>query len=185
MSVELERVLVGREAIAVRVAELADELGAELDAEAERRGERAELVLVPVLTGAMIFVADLIRELERRMRIEVVRASSYHGTATRSSGSVALSEIPGDLAGCDVVLVDDILDSGRTLGALQAAIGEQRPRSLRTCVLLRKDVERAVHADCDLVGFDIPDEFVVGYGLDYDGLHRNLPDIGVLAAEAR
>ena len=182
---ELERVLVDRDRIAARVAELATEVERELAAIESRRGEPLELVFLPVMTGAMIFVADLIRCLPRRMRIHPITASSYPGKATRSVGEVTVSGVPGDLSNRDVLLVDDILDSGRTLSVLQAAIRAQSPRSLRTCVLLRKDVARAAEADCDFVGFEIPDAFVVGYGLDHDGLHRNLPDIGVLGADGR
>ena len=185
MAADLERVLVDRDRIASRVSELAAEVERDLAAMEAERGGPLELVFLPVMTGAMIFVADLIRCLPRRMRIHPITASSYPGKATRSTGAVTVSGVPDDLGGRDVLLVDDILDSGRTLSVLQAAIREQSPRSLRTCVLLRKDVERAAEADCDHVGFEIPDAFVVGYGLDHDGLHRNLPDIGVLRADGR
>lgn len=185
MAADLERVLIDRDRIAARVAELSRTIEADLQAMAASRGADLELVFLPVMTGAMIFVADLIRCLPRRLRIHPITASSYPGKATRSVGAVTVSGVPADLSGRDVLLVDDILDSGRTLSVLQSAIQGQQPRSLRTCVLLRKDVARAAEADCDYVGFDIPDAFVVGYGLDHDGLHRNLPDIGILRTDAR
>jgi hypoxanthine phosphoribosyltransferase len=185
VAADLERVLIDRGRIAARVAEMADQIEGDVSAMAAARGEELELAFLPVMTGAMIFVADLIRCLPRRLRIHPITASSYPGKATRSTGTVTVSGVPADLSGRDVLLVDDILDSGRTLSVLQAAIRAQTPRSLRTCVLLRKDVTRAAEADCDYVGFEIPDAFVVGYGLDHDGLHRNLPDIGILRTEAR
>ncbi|MFK7960551.1 MAG: hypoxanthine phosphoribosyltransferase [Phycisphaerales bacterium] len=185
MSPDLERIIVDRERIAARVRELSARIEHDLASDPISEPDDSSLVLVPVLTGAMIFVADLIRHLPRRLRISAMTASSYPGTATRSQGHVELGEMPRHLAGQDVIIVDDILDSGRTLAAIRDALSALEPRSLRTCVLLRKDVARAVPVEADYVGFDIPDEFVVGYGLDYDGLYRNLPDIGVLREDKR
>lgn len=187
MADDLQDILIDRDRIAARVRELAAEIERDLPPASPTSGGEAavELAFLPVMTGAMIFVADLIRCLPRRLRIHPITASSYPGKAVRSVGTVTVSGVPEDLAGRDVLLVDDILDSGRTLSVLQEAILAQEPRSLRTCVLLRKNVTRAAEARCDYVGFDIPAEFVVGYGLDHDGLHRNLPDIGILRTDAR
>lgn len=143
-----------------------------------------EIVLVPILVGSMIFVADLIRHLPQKIRISVVTVSSYPGTATRSQGVRIEGSLPDDLAAKHVLIVDDILDSGRTISRIRAELEARGPRSLRACVLLRKRVPAALAVECEYVGFDIPDEFVVGYGLDYDNYYRNLPEIGVLKREA-
>jgi hypoxanthine phosphoribosyltransferase len=129
-----------------------------------------------------VFVSDLIRNVHVQMSIRPVTISSYPGKSTTSQGTTIQGGLPTDLDGAHVIIVDDILDSGRTLGLLKRVIAAQRPASLRVAVLLRKEkaAGRDEHVDVDYVGFDIADEFVVGYGLDYDGYFRNLPDIGVL-----
>ncbi|MFO0873106.1 MAG: phosphoribosyltransferase family protein [Phycisphaerales bacterium] len=116
-------------------------------------------------------------------RIGVTTVSSYPGKSTESQGVSMVGDLPPGLAGRHVLVVDDALDSGRTLGA-RATIAAQGPATLRTCVLLRKQVPSALATPCDYVGFDIPDVFVVGYGLDYDDHYRNLPYVGVLRPEA-
>lgn len=143
----------------------------------------ARVVLVPILTGALVFTADLIRHVPVQMSIRPVTVSSYPGTATSSQGANIHGAVPTDLGGAHVVIVDDILDSGRTLGLLRRVIEAQRPASVRIAVLLRKrkPAGRDEHVEVEHVGFEIEDEFVVGYGLDYDGYFRNLPDIGVLS----
>lgn len=167
-------VLIGAGKIAARVSELAEELERNL---AELEGE---VTLVPVMTGSMLFVSDLIRELKIPMRIEPVTVQSYPGTATRSRGARLQTPIPEVLRNTHVVIVDDILDSGGTLSVLRKLLGAVEPRSVRACVLLKKSVTRSHDVECEHFGFEIPDEFVVGYGLDYDGFHRNLPYIGSL-----
>lgn len=146
-------------------------------------GAPPRLVLVPILTGSLVFTADLIRHIPLQMSIRPVTISSYPGTATASQGANIQGAVPTDLGGAHVLIVDDILDSGRTLGLLRRVIEAQRPASLRLAVLLRKrkSAGRDEHVECEYVGFDIEDEFVIGYGLDYDGYFRNLPDIGVLS----
>lgn len=174
---DIERVLISAEEIARRVAELAAEISRDLAAEgAEEEG----IVLVPVMTGSILFAADLVRHLPHRLRLELAMASSYPGTATKSQGVQMVLPLPTGLAGRHVLLVDDILDSGRTLLRLRGEIEAQGPASLRCAVLLRKDLPSSRTVPCEHVGFPIPDEFVVGYGLDYDGLYRNLPYIGTL-----
>lgn len=177
-------ILIGERAIASRVGELAGELAAALRADLEAEGSSLDtpgrVVMIPVLSGAIVFFADLIRRLPVALATECVSVSSYPGAATASVGASLASALPGDLGGRHVVIVDDILDTGRTLGLLRDAILAQRPASLRICVLLRKERERDVPVRADLAGFDIPDVFVVGYGLDYDGHYRNLPDVRVL-----
>lgn len=165
------RVLVSAEQIAARVPILAREI-------AEGLGpEPRDPVLVAVMTGALIFAADLVRHLPVPLRLGLATVSSYPGTATVSQGAALQGGFPVDVVGRDVILVDDILDSGRTLRLLQERIREREPSSLRTCVLLRKRIPSALGTPCDHIGFDIPDVFVVGYGLDYDGYYRNLPAV--------
>jgi len=161
------------EVITHRVGELAQEITA--------RYHGREVAIVAVLTGAVVFLVDLMRRLSMPIRLSVVSVLSYPGTATRSQGPVFQGPLDGNLTGKDVLIVDDILDSGLTLAALRDVVVEHRPASVTTCVLLRKDrPDLTGRADADLVGFDIADEFVVGYGMDFDGLYRNLPDIFAL-----
>lgn len=174
MQPDIERVLISREQIADRLDELADDV-ARLPRNAD-----GELLIVCVLSGAIVFVADLIRRLPMKMRIGLVTVSSYTGKTTESRGPSMPHPFRVDARGRDVLIVDDILDTGRTLRLVQAVLASQKPASLHTCVLLRKlGVERS-DVEADLVGFDIENVFVVGYGLDYDGHYRNLPDIAVL-----
>lgn len=144
-----------------------------------------ELTVVAILQGGLILMADLLRRVQLPLQIESLSVSSYHG-GTESSGTVTFNQnrLP-DLNGRHVILLDDILDSGRTLHAIRERLdAECRPASVRICVLLRKRKQRACAVEADYVGFDIDDEFVVGYGLDYQGRYRNLPYIGVLKPAA-
>jgi hypoxanthine phosphoribosyltransferase len=183
------RVMIDRERIAARVREMGRRLAADLEADLRAEGSSAadhpdRIVLMPILTGAIVFVADLIREMPMRLSMRVVTVSSYPGTATKSRGAMLRGAIPSDLGGRHVVVVDDILDSGHTLSLIRELVLEQNPASLRICVLLDKKVPRSVELHPNYTGFEIPDEFVVGYGLDYDGYYRNLPDIAVLRPDA-
>lgn len=178
MYADIERVLISQEQIARRVRDMARQITA--DHSAPRLPEGGQITIVPILTGAMIFCGDLIRQMPLAMKIGLLTVSSYPGTSTTSRGSNLVASQLGDLRGRHVLLVDDILDSGGTLNLIVPMLREMEPASLKICVLLRKDrpTARAVHVD--YVGFDIPDEFVVGYGLDYDDYYRNLPDIVTL-----
>lgn len=185
MTFELGRVLIDRQKIELRVGELGHQLAADLQRELEAEGNAAgphedRIVLMPVLTGAMVFTADLIRKMDLMMSIGVVAVTSYAGEATTSKGARLRGALPPHIAGKHVVIIDDILDSGQTLALLQGLVGELRPASLRSCLLLRKEIERPVDVEADYVGFDIPNEWVVGYGLDHNGFYRNLPDIVAL-----
>lgn len=183
---DVERVLIGRDRIAARIAEMGGEITADLSRELLRSGAGDErIVLVPILTGAMVFVADLIRHVPLKMSIRPVTLSSYPGTATESQGVSLRGDVPTDLSGAHVLIVDDILDSGRTLGLLRRMITAQRPASVRIAVLLNKHKRngREEEVKVEYAGFEIEDEFVVGYGLDYDGYFRNLPDVMVLGEE--
>jgi hypoxanthine phosphoribosyltransferase len=128
----------------------------------------------------------LVRALpQRRMRIQLTTVSSYGGKATATRGSAIVGALPKHLEGHHVLIVDDILDSGGTLRLLRSEFESRGAASVRACVLLRKKIESALSTPCEYVGFDIGNEFVVGYGLDYDDLYRNLPYVGTLRREAR
>ncbi len=179
---QVAKTLISRQEIAARIAAMGRELTADLKGRTAD-DPAARVVLVPILTGALVFTADLIRHVPVQMSIRPVTVSSYPGTATASQGANIHGAVPTDLGGAHVVIVDDILDSGRTLGLLRRVIEAQRPASIRIAVLLRKrkPAGRDEHVEVEHAGFEIEDEFVVGYGLDYDGYFRNLPDIGVLS----
>jgi hypoxanthine phosphoribosyltransferase len=169
----LERVLFEPPVIQQRVAQMA--------ADIERDYAGRELTVLAIMDGALFFVADLLRNLSVPVRLHTLSVSSYHG-ATASTGRVQLAQmLPFDLAGQHVLLIDDILDTGLTLATVQERLREQcRPQTLRTAVLLNKQRPRERDATVEYVGFEIPDEFVVGYGMDYQGHYRNLPCIGIL-----
>lgn len=168
---EIESILITEEQIAARVAEMT--------AEIQRDFHGRELVVVSLLTGTVMFLADLIRHLELPLRLDFIGVSSY-GTGTESGELVFTKELRLDVAGRDVLLVDDILDTGRTLDRVLAKLFVLRPRRIKTCVLLDKPARRVEKVKADYVGFVIPDKFVVGYGLDFGERFRNLPFVGVL-----
>lgn len=143
-----------------------------------------ELTVVAVLNGSLIFAADLLRRIPLPLKLDCISVSSYHG-GTESSGVVTFDQLSTpDIDGRHVLIVDDILDSGRTLHAICAKLRQEtQPKSIRVCVLLRKRRPRAEVLEADFVGFDIDDEFVIGYGLDYAERYRNLPFVGVLKRE--
>src|SRR4051794_15749392 len=180
---DVERVLISQDRIALRVHELARQITGDFR---PTRGagarEDSEITIVPILTGAMIFCADLIRHIPMAMKIGLLAVTSYPGRSVRTQGSRVIGEMLGDLRGRHVLLVDDILDSGGTVKLVSGMLKESGAAAVRTCVLLRKDRPSAREIDVDYVGFDIPDEFVVGYGLDFNNYYRNLPDIVTLKA---
>jgi hypoxanthine phosphoribosyltransferase len=170
--VEPLRVLIPAEAIRRRVSELGREI-------ALHYGDRTP-VLVGVLKGAVVFLADLIRAVEAPLECDFIAVSSY-GAQSRSSGIVKLTaDLAASVEERDVLIVEDIVDTGRTLAYLQRNLETRQPRSVRVCTLLDKAARREVPVTLHHVGFTIPDEFVVGYGLDYGGRYRNLPHIAVL-----
>lgn len=184
---EIERVLIDRDRIAERVGEIADRLAADLRHELAAEGrpdDEHRVVFIPIMTGSIVFVADLIRRLPMKLSMELVTVSSYPGQTMESKGARMRGALPEGLEGKHVVLVDDILDSGRTLYLVRSLVRERSPASVRTVVLLDKTARREAPIEPDYWGFDIPDEFVVGYGLDYNGYYRNLPDIGTLNPDA-
>jgi hypoxanthine phosphoribosyltransferase len=167
-------VLFSTEAIADRV----DELGGEISQTMDR-----DCMVIAVLKGSFVFCADLIRSLHRagmHPRIDFLTLSSY-GTGTESSGEVKITrDITDDVAGMDVLLLDDILESGRTMAFAKELIQKRGAKSVSICVFLDKPNKRKVAIDADHVGFTCPDQFVVGYGLDYAHYYRELPFVGVL-----
>ena len=177
MEQDLARILIPRERIERRVSELAQGI-------ARTYGEEGEgLIIVPILAGSIIFLADLMRRLPFKMRIGLMTLSSYRGATTKTGGTHLVQDLSEDIAGRHVLIVDDILDSGGTLRSVREQLAPRKPASLRICVLLRKTGKAPKDLVPDFVGFDIDDVFVVGYGLDYDGHYRNWPDIGVLRPE--
>ncbi|MCW1960322.1 MAG: hypoxanthine phosphoribosyltransferase [Mycobacterium sp.] len=171
---DIKSVLVSEAQIQARTCELAAELGRDYAATNE------DLLLVTVLKGAVMFVTDLARAIPVPTQLEFMAVSSY-GSSTSSSGVVRiLKDLDRDIAGRDVLIVEDIVDSGLTLTWLLRNLATRQPKSLRVCTLLRKP--DAVRTDVDIayVGFDIPNDFVVGYGLDYAERYRDLPYIGTL-----
>jgi len=143
-----------------------------------------ELTVIAVLNGSLIFAADLLRRIPLPLKLDCLSVASYHGS-TESSGVVTFDQISlPDIDDRHVLILDDILDSGRTLHAICRKLrAETRPKSVRICVLLKKLRERAEEMEADFVGFEIGDEFVIGYGLDYAERYRNLPFVGVLKRE--
>ena len=171
---EVESVLIGETEIAARVRELATEL--------ERDFAGKDLLVVALLTGTVPFLADLIRHIALPMRLDFMGVSSY-GNNTAPGELVFTKELRLEACDRDVLLVDDILDTGRTLRAVIDKLNALQPRSLKTCVLLEKKSRRTETIPADYIGFEVPDEFVIGYGLDYAERYRNLPFIGVLKPE--
>lgn len=169
---DIAKVLVDEVSIRKRVRELGDVIN--------REYARKDLLLVSVLKGSIIFMADLIRAITIPHEIDFMATSSY-GAGVSSSGVVRiLKDLNSSIEGRNVVVVEDIIDSGHTLSYLLRILQERRPASLRIMTLLDKPERREVDIHVDWVGFSIPNEFVVGYGLDYDEIYRNLPFIGVL-----
>jgi hypoxanthine phosphoribosyltransferase len=159
----------------VQIRDAVERLAAEIRAREAGR----PLTVIGVMTGSIVLVADLIRKLDMPLRVGIVQASSYRG-GTQSGDLIINAELLPDIAGRDVLLVDDIFDTGRTLSQLLSHLRDLGPSSLRTAVLMLKRGRQEVQMRPDYVAFEIPDEFVVGYGLDYRDLYRNLPYIAAL-----
>ena len=154
----------------------------ELSAEIESDFTGREMVVVSLLNGTIMFLADLIRHLSLPLRLDFIGVSSY-GSGTTSGELVFTKELRLDVKGRDVLLVDDILDTGRTMTRVLGKLRQLKPRRIRTCVLLDKPARRVEKVRADYIGFKIPDLFVIGYGLDYAERYRNLPFVGVLKPE--
>jgi hypoxanthine phosphoribosyltransferase len=173
---DIGEILLTEDQISAKVAELGARIGADY-------GDR-RLTLVSVLKGSLPFMADLMRAIPSPVRIDLMEVSSYGGTSTESSGLVRiLKDLSATIAGEDVLIVEDIIDTGLTLNYLVRYLRGKNPATLRICTLLDKPARRLVDIPVDYVGFTIPDQFVVGYGLDYAEYYRNLRFVGVLKPE--
>ena len=171
---EVERILITDKMLATRIAALGREI--------ERDFREREMVVVALLNGTVMFIGDLIRHLSQPLRLDFMGVSSY-GKGTESGDLVFTKELRLDVRGRDVLLVDDILDTGRTVRRVQEKLCLLGPRRIQTCVLLDKPSRRVEKVKADYIGFKIPDVFVVGYGLDFAEKYRNLPFVGVLKPE--
>ncbi len=168
---DLGRVVVGADELQARIAEL----GKEITADHEARDGTSSLLLVGILKGAFMFMADLARTIEAPVEFDFMAVASY-GSATKSSGVVRIvKDLDADLTDRHVLLVEDVVDTGLTLNYLVKYLHSRRPASLEVCALLLKEGQQKVRPDLRYVGFRIPGEFVVGYGLDTEERHRNLP----------
>jgi hypoxanthine phosphoribosyltransferase len=175
MQGDIERVIFDQPAIQKRL----DEMAAQITTDYRER----EVTVLAILTGSLMFMSDLLRRVPLPLKLDCLSLVSYHGKA-QSSGQVIFKDVNlPDVTDRDVLILDDILDTGHTLAAISEKLRTTKPRSVRVCVLLSKRKQRARNVDADYVGFEIEDEFVVGYGLDFMGRYRNLPYIGVLRKE--
>jgi hypoxanthine phosphoribosyltransferase len=175
MQEDLDRILFHETTILRRL----DELAAQISEDYRDR----DLTVIAVLNGSLIFMADLLRRIPLPLKLDCLSVASYHGKA-QTSGEVIFKQIAlPDVMDRHILILDDILDSGHTLAAIREKLQTAQPRSIRICVLLSKKKRRARHVDADYLGFEIEDEFVVGYGLDFMEQYRNLPYIGVLRKE--
>lgn len=176
MEADVERVLIAEDVIDKRLDGMAREVRQDFPGEV--------IMVIVLLKGALVFASDLLRRIPRMLEIECLNVASYHG-GTESSGRVDfLDRVLPDVSGRRVLVLDDILDTGRTLAAVCERLREEGAAEVKSGVLLAKDRERAVEVQADYVGFEIGDEFVIGYGLDYKGRYRNLPYVGTLKQEA-
>lgn len=174
---DVAEVLLTEEQIDAKVAELGERISADYAGR--------ELTLVSVLKGSLPFMADLMRRIKLPLRIDLMEVSSYGGTSTESSGLVRiLKDLSAPIDGRHVLLVEDIIDTGLTLNYLLRYLRGKNPASIKVCSLLDKPARRLVEIPIDYVGFEIPDAFVVGYGLDFGEVYRNLRFVGVLRPEA-
>lgn len=175
MKEDVLRVLLSEDEIREKVRELGGKITADY--------KNSNLMLVTVLKGAVVFLADLMRQIDVPAEIDFMVVSSY-GSGVKSSGVVKIvKDLDVPLAGKDILIVEDILDSGLTLSYIKELLESRGPRSIRIATLLDKPSRRKVDLQTDYIGFSVPDEFVIGYGLDYDEKYRNLPYIGILKPE--
>ncbi len=176
MHPDVKKIILSEEQIRQRVRELGEDVSRDYAGES--------VLLVAVLRGAALFIADLSREISIPLEIDFMAVSSY-GSSTKSSGVVRiLKDLDELIEDRNVLVVEDILDTGLTLKYLLKNLASRKPRSLEVCALLSKEGKQRVPIQCKYVGFSIPDEFVVGYGLDFAERYRNLPYVGILKPEA-
>ena len=176
MDQDIDHILVSEEALKAKVTEL----GAQIS----RDYAGKQLLLVSILKGGVVFMADLMRAVTIPCAIDFMVVSSYGGSNTMSTGLVKIiKDLDSDLSGKDVLIVEDILDTGITLSHLMPMLKMRNPNSVRLCTILSKPSRRKAEIEPDYLGFEVPDEFVVGYGLDYNEKYRNLPYVGVLKSQ--
>ena len=178
MEAEIARVLVRDVEIEARLEQLAAEIGAAY------QPLEGGVTLLPIMSGAIIFLADLIRKLPFKLKIALIGVSTYPGRSTTPQQARTVLGLNTELKDRHVLIVDDILDTGGTLRRVRALVEQQAPASVRAAVLLRKPSKTPPDVTAEFIGFDIADEFVVGYGLDYDDHYRNYPHIAVLRPDA-
>lgn len=172
---DMEKVLLSAEEIQEKVKELGAQISKDYDGK--------NLMLISILKGSIVFMSDLMRAITIHCKIDFMAVSSY-GSSTKTSGVVRiLKDLDIPLENYDVLIVEDILDSGMTLDYITKILNERHPNSIKICTLLDKPARRKIDIKADYVGFLVPDEFVVGYGLDYDERYRNVPFVGVLRPE--
>jgi hypoxanthine phosphoribosyltransferase len=169
---DFETILVSESEIKKRVKKLGAEIAASYG--------REEITVVSIINGAILFTADLVREIPNPIRLDCIRIASYRNQTKSHGKPQMLQNLTLDISNRHVLLIDDILDTGKTFSVVVAMLQKLHPASLRTCVLLDKRGRREVEFEADFVGFQIPDKFAVGYGLDFAERYRNLPCIGVL-----
>lgn len=172
----VDYVLFSEEQLKERVKELGKQISEDY------KGEEP-IIAIGILKGSVIFLADLIREINIHTELEFMVVSSYGNSAQTSGNIKILKDLDIDIGGHNVLIIEDIIDSGVTLSNLKKSLLARNPKTLKICTLLNKPDRRKAEVEVDYSGFDIPDEFVVGYGLDYANLYRNLPYIGVLKRE--
>lgn len=175
MNTDIERVLITEEEIKEAVSRIAKEI--------ERDFEGREVLFVGLLKGSVAFMADLIKAYTKKCTIDFMAVSSY-GNSTQSSGRVNIvKDLSQPIEGKDIVIVEDIIDSGNTLSFIKSYFAAKKANEVKICTLLNKPDRRVADIAVDYLGFDIPDEFVIGYGLDYAEYYRNLPYVGILKRE--
>jgi hypoxanthine phosphoribosyltransferase len=172
---DIERVLFDGPAIQKRINEMAAQITADY--------KDRELTVIAILTGSLMFMSDLLRRIPLSLKLDCLSVATYHGKTTTSGDVIFKHLTVPDVANRDVLILDDILDSGHTLAAVRKQLEEAKPCNIRVCVLLSKRKQRAREVHADYIGFEIDDQFVVGYGLDFMERYRNLPYIGVLKKE--
>lgn len=173
MQGDIKEILISEEALAAKVKEIGDQIN--------RDYAEKNLLMVSVLKGSVVFMADLMRAITLPVQVDFMNVSSY-GSGTKTTGVVKIvKDLDIPIEGYDLLIVEDILDSGKTLSYLKEILEARGPRSIRLATLLDKPERRQVDIKADYIGFVIPDDFVVGYGLDYNERYRNLPYVGVLS----
>ena len=172
MHPDIEKILITPEQLDCKVSEMAKKISADYAGQ--------EVLLVTLLKGGVMFSVDLMRKLTVPVEIDFMDVSSY-GAGTKTTGAVKIEkDLDGDIGGRHVLLVEDIVDSGVTLSYVRELLSDRKPASLKICTILNKPSRRRMEVPVEYIGFDIPDEFVVGYGLDFAQKHRNLPYVGIL-----